>query len=91
MIVKLRDIAIGLGLISAISFTPPSLVQRLPTHAQTALGIAVDIRTLLLNIGRDTADGIGARLGHLDPAALGDLTEWLPLCQASCRLHLVGL
>ena len=62
MLGKLRDLAVGLGLISAVSFMPQSLVQRLPAHAQTAMGIAVDIRTLLVDVGRDTADGIGSLL-----------------------------
>ena len=75
---KLRDVAVGLALISAISFTPPSLVQRLPAHAQTAMGIAVDIRTLLTDVGRDTADGISSLLRDLDVPPVGDLRAWLP-------------
>lgn len=63
-LVKLRGIAVGLALISAISFAPQSLVQRLPTHAQTAIGIALDIRTLLVDVGRDSAHGIAALIGR---------------------------
>jgi len=75
---KLRDLAFGLGLISAVSFVPQSMVQQWPTHARTAMGIAVDIRSLLVDVGRDTANGIGSLVEDLDPPALGDMAAWLP-------------
>jgi len=75
---KLRDVAVGLGLISAVSLMPSSWVQQWPAHAQTAMGIAVDIRTLLADVGGDATQGIGSLLEDLDPAALGELTAWVP-------------
>jgi len=75
---KLRDIAVGLGLISALSFLPQSVVRRLPVHAQTAIGITTDIRTLLVNVGRDSADDISSLLGDL---ALLSSGTW----QRGCR------
>lgn len=57
---KLRDLAIGLSLISALSFLPASLVQQWPAHMQTAVGISQDIRILLMDVARDIAEALGA-------------------------------
>jgi len=84
---KVRDLVVGLGLISAVSFVPQSVVEQLPVHAQTAMGIATDIRSLLVDVGADAANGIGALLdGTSAPAPvveqadslLSELTGWLP-------------
>jgi deoxyribonuclease-1 len=91
---KLRDLAIGLGLVSALSFVPASLVQQWPTHAQTAVAISQDIRVLLLDVAQDTADAIGKAFGRFgvpltesaSDAVAGlarqllppELADWLP-------------
>jgi len=91
---KLRDLAIGLGLISALSFLPASFVQQWPAHAQTAVAISLDIRVLLLDVAQDIVDAIGAafrRFGGPLTESAGDavaglaeqllppeLADWLP-------------
>ncbi|QQO57379.1 MAG: deoxyribonuclease I [Thiohalocapsa sp. PB-PSB1] len=91
---KLRDLAIGLGLVSAISFVPPSMVQQWPERAQTAMTISVDIRSLVLEITGDLAQDFGDGLegfGSLVADSAGDamseliadllppeLIDWLP-------------
>ena len=51
---KLRDLAIGLALITVVSFLPQPVVQELPDNAQRAIGIAADIRDLAVTISVDT-------------------------------------
>lgn len=51
---KLRDLAIGLALITIVSFLPQPVVQELPDNAQRAIGIAADIRELAVTISIDT-------------------------------------
>ena len=48
---KARDVAIGLGLIVAISFVPPSMTAEWPDLAQRAMAITRDIRALVLDLG----------------------------------------
>ncbi|NCC27499.1 MAG: deoxyribonuclease I [Gammaproteobacteria bacterium] len=62
----LRDVAIGLTLISAVSFLPASLDETWPEHARRALEITRDIRALLLEILRDAAAGSAALLARVD-------------------------
>lgn len=71
---KLGDIAVGLGFISLVSFTPQSWIQQLPPHGQTAMDIAKDVRILLADIGGDAFEEFGAWLDRLD---LSDLrAQW---------------
>ncbi len=77
LLVKLRDVATGLGLISALSFLPPSLVQQWPAHAQSAVGIGVDIRTLLAGVGADATAGVGAWTQDVALPAAGATREAL--------------
>lgn len=85
-LIKGRDILIGLALISALSYLPSSMVQRMPTHGQTAMGIAVDIRTLAGDMGRDTVAWMGSLVESVDlgslagqgGALLSQLAAWLP-------------
>ncbi|MEA1049548.1 hypothetical protein U5801_06985 [Lamprobacter modestohalophilus] len=48
---KVRDVAIGLGLIVAISFVPVSMTAEWPEIAQRAMGISREIRGLVLDVG----------------------------------------
>ncbi|MBK1723850.1 deoxyribonuclease I [Thiocystis violacea] len=81
---KLRDVAAGLGIISAVSFTPQSIVERLPENGQEAFAIATDIRALLVDVAGDTGTWLGDLLGSLAdhdlevPASIKDLGAWLP-------------
>ena len=54
---KLRDITIGLALISAVSFVPVSVTADWPASAQQAMAIARDVRGLLIDVGADLVDG----------------------------------
>ncbi|EGV18975.1 endonuclease [Thiocapsa marina] len=82
----LRNLGIGLALIGSVSFLPESLVQTWPEHGQRAIQITRDIRTLLLDVVRDTTAGVGSWLSDLDGVdihALGrvvaeQVPEWLP-------------
>ncbi len=60
---KLRGLAISLSLIGAVSFTPSSLIQKLPENAQQAVSITVDIRNLLVKIAGDTGKSLGGLIG----------------------------
>jgi deoxyribonuclease-1 len=82
----LRNLGVGLVLIGSVSFLPESLVQTWPEHAQRAIAITREIRTLLFDVVHDTTAGIGAWLSDLDGVdlqALGrvvveQVPEWLP-------------
>jgi deoxyribonuclease-1 len=63
----LRDVAIGLILISAVSFLPTSLTASWPDHARRALEITRDIRTLLLDMLHDATQGAARLLTGADP------------------------
>jgi deoxyribonuclease I len=70
----LRDLAIGLILITSISFLPATLTQNWPEHAQRAVEIARDIRGLLSDIIRDATEGARnwlSDLGGVDVPELG--------------------
>jgi deoxyribonuclease-1 len=69
---KLRDVAIGLALISAISFVPASATADWPAPAQQAMAIAREVRTLLLEIGADLFRGARAWLSDAVPALIDE-------------------
>ncbi|CRI67064.1 Endonuclease-1 (modular protein) [Thiocapsa sp. KS1] len=85
-LIGLRNLGIGLALIGSVSFLPQSLVQTLPEHAQRAIQITRDIRTLLLDVVRDTTAGVGSWLSDLDGLDIRELGRivaeqvpgWLP-------------
>ena len=82
----LRNLGIGLALIGSVSFLPEPVVQTLPEHAQRAIQITRDIRTLLLDVVRDTTAGVGSWLSELDGLDIKELGRivaeqvpgWLP-------------
>jgi deoxyribonuclease I len=84
-LIGLRNLGIGLALIGSVSFLPETLVQTWPEHAQRAIEITRDIRTLLLDVVRDTTAGVGSWVSDLDGVdiqALGrvvaeEVTGWL--------------
>jgi len=59
---KARDVAVGLGLIVAISFVPPSMTAEWPDLAQRAMAITRDIRALVLDLGGVVLEHGGAWL-----------------------------
>ncbi|MEA3640339.1 MAG: endonuclease [Lamprobacter sp.] len=61
---KLRDIAIGLALVSAVSFIPASVSADWPPNAQRAIAIAREVRTLLIDVGSNVIDTGADWLGH---------------------------
>ena len=61
-----RDLAFGLALISALSYLPDSLTAGWSAHAQRAVAIAQDIRTLLGDVAHDALAGLAA-LGRRAP------------------------
>ena len=65
-LIGLRNLGIGLALIGSVSFLPESLVQTWPEHGQRAIQITRDIRTLLLDVVRETTAGVGSWLSDLD-------------------------
>jgi len=85
-LIGLRNLGIGLALIGSVSFLPQTLIQTWPEHAQRAIEITRDIRTLLLDVVRDTTAGVGSWLSDLDGVdiqALGrvvaeQVPRWLP-------------
>jgi deoxyribonuclease-1 len=85
-LIGLRNLGIGLALIGSVSFLPESLVRTWPEHAQRAITIARDIRTLLFDVVRDTSAGVGSWLSDVDGVdiqALGRVVAeqvpgWLP-------------
>ncbi|QVL49696.1 MAG: endonuclease [Thiocapsa sp.] len=72
-LIGLRNLGIGLALIGSVSFLPESLVQTWPEHAQRAIQITRDIRTLLFDIVRDTTAGVGSWLSDLGGVDIPEL------------------
>jgi deoxyribonuclease-1 len=70
----------------SFSYLPQSLVQTWPEHGQRAIQITRDIRTLLLDVVRDTTAGVGSWLSDLDGVDIQELGRvvveqvpgWLP-------------
>ncbi|WP_245969787.1 endonuclease [Thiocapsa rosea] len=58
--IALRDLGIGLIVICVVSFLPTTLTQSWPEPARRALEITRDIRTLLFDVVRETAVGLGS-------------------------------
>lgn len=52
---KLRDIAIGLAAVAAVSFIPASATTNWPEGAQRALAIAHEVRELIVDLGDEMA------------------------------------
>jgi hypothetical protein len=50
---KSRDLAIGFGLITALSFVPPSVTEQWGSNAQRAVVLAGEIRVLVLDVALD--------------------------------------
>ncbi|MBK1617501.1 hypothetical protein CKO42_03335 [Lamprobacter modestohalophilus] len=63
VVAKTRDLAIGLALISAVSFVPVSITADWPQSAQSAMAIAREVRTLLVEVGGDLTRVAGDWLG----------------------------
>lgn len=62
---KLSDLAIGFGLISALSFVPSTVTDQWGPNAQRAVAVAGDIRSLVVDVALDTGTVVldtGAKL-----------------------------
>jgi deoxyribonuclease-1 len=59
---KTRDLLIGLGVISAVSFLPPALTTHWPETAQRAVAVAGEVRDLSVDVAYEGASGAGALL-----------------------------
>ena len=61
----LRDLAVGLVLVAAVSYLPGSLTQRWSSQAQRAVAIAHDIRVLTCDVVWDRVTATGSLLVDL--------------------------
>lgn len=88
---KLLDLTIGFGLISALSFVPPTVTEQWGPNAQWAVAVASDIRTLVLDIAVDTGTLVLDTGSSLFTEVTSDfdwstLTAWLPQLEQLDRI-----